>query len=251
MGKSHFQIDEAIIATIRLLAKKGSTIVELGSGTGTKILSSEYTVYSVEDNEEWIGHCEKANYIHAPLIELESNRRLRWYDPEILKQSLPEHYSLLLVDGPFGENGRDGLLTHLDIFDSEIPIVIDDTLRSHECRIAREMAFLLNRPLYVFWNFSIIVPKLLSQNTLARIQRNALQNLKNEDEQYLKRYLHRKAPLLPIDTAAWKQIERDSLSDKKRIEMIESSFTWRIGRMITRPLWPIHKLRSMVRKKRR
>jgi hypothetical protein len=76
MVKSHWGIDEAVVGAIRLLAKKGSTIVELGSGTGTKILPSEYTVYSVEDNEEWVGHCEKANYIHAPLVEFESNSKL-------------------------------------------------------------------------------------------------------------------------------------------------------------------------------
>ena len=251
MAVSHFPIDKGVFGAIKLLAEKGSTIVELGSGTGTNLLAAEYIVYSVEDNEEWMGHCDDANYIYAPLVELESDKSLRWYDSEVLQNSLPKEYSLLLIDGPLGANGRDGLLENLNLFRTDIPIVIDDTIRDHECRIAREMAFLLNRPLYVFWNFSVIATNPLPEETIAKIQWGALRVLENESEQYIKRHFKRKTTFMPINTSLWRQFGLDSQSDRKRIEMIESSFTWRIGRMITRPLWPIHKLRSMVRKKRR
>ena len=251
MAVSHFPIDKGVFGAIKLLAEKGSTIVELGSGTGTNLLAAEYSVYSVEDNEEWMGYCDEANYIYAPLVELESDKSLRWYDPKVLQDSLPKEYNLLLIDGPFGQNGRDGLLENLDLFRTDIPIVIDDTIRDHECRIAREMAFLLNRPLYVFWNFSVIATNPLPEETIAKIQWGALRILENESEQYIKRHFKRKSTFMPIDTSLWRQFGLDSRSDRKRIEMIESSFTWRIGRMVTIPLWPIHKLKSIVKKRMR
>ena len=71
MGKSHFPIDLGILTAIRQLAKPDSTIVELGSGNGTNRLGAEYTVYSIEDDEKWVGYCEGSNYIHAPLIDLD------------------------------------------------------------------------------------------------------------------------------------------------------------------------------------
>ena len=93
MSKSHFPIDLGVLTAIRQLAASNSTIVELGSGNGTNRLVSEYTVYSIEDDEKWGGYCEGSNYIHAPLINLdESEEPIRWYDPAILKNSLPESY---------------------------------------------------------------------------------------------------------------------------------------------------------------
>ena len=73
MGKSHFPIDLGILTAIRQLAKPDSTIVELGSGNGTNRLVAEYTVYSIEDDEKWVGCCEGSNYIHAPLIDLDDS----------------------------------------------------------------------------------------------------------------------------------------------------------------------------------
>jgi hypothetical protein len=248
---SHFPIDKGVFNAIQVLVQKGSTIVELGSGTGTNLLASEYKVYSVEDNEEWVGYCGDSNYIYAPLVELKSDKLLCWYDPEVLKKSLPEEYDLLLIDGPFGERGRDGLIENLELFRTDIPIVIDDTIRDHECRIAREIAFLMNRPLYVFWNFSVIASAPLPEETIAKIQLGALRILETEHNQYLRRHFKKRTTFLPIDTSVWRQFELESRSDRKRIEMIESSFTWRIGRIITRPLWPIHKLKSMITKRMR
>lgn len=250
MGKSHYPIDIGVLTAIRQLAPRGSTIVELGSGNGTNRLVDEYSVHSVEDDDKWIGYCEGSNYIHAPLVSLgEDEEAPNWYDPEVLRTSLPDDYSLILVDGPAGEKGRDGLLKHLELFRTDVPFVIDDTLREHECRIAREMAYLLNRPLYVFWNFSVIAVEALDAEKIARIQCAALQILENEESPYLEKFYSRITPITPIDSDEWKlSVERTS-AVRRRLESIESSWAYRVGRLITLPLWPIHRLRVALRKR--
>ena len=191
MAKSHFPIDLGVLTAIRQLIPANSRIVELGSGNGTNRLTKEYDVYSIEDNENWIGYCEDSNYIHAPIKKVEyDGKEVPWYDVEAIRNGIPEEYDLVLVDGPSGKIGRSGLLRNMHLFRSDVPFVIDDTLREHECQIAREMAFLLNRPLYVFWNFSIISPIILERETLARIQKAALQVLDQEKEPYLLSLIH-------------------------------------------------------------
>ena len=44
---------------IRENIKDGSTILELGSGTGTIELCKHYTVYSVEHDKKWIGNLNR------------------------------------------------------------------------------------------------------------------------------------------------------------------------------------------------
>ena len=74
-----------------------------------------------------------------------------------------------------------GLLANLDIFRKDVPFLIDDTLREHECHeiMQEKWPHLLDRPLYVFWNFSIIAPDFLPVEKIARIQKAALQVLES------------------------------------------------------------------------
>ena len=67
----------------------GSTIVELGSGSGTKELVKFYNVFSVEQNIEWVGKEPKTNYIYAPLKD-------GWYDESVFDK-LPADYSFCSV----------------------------------------------------------------------------------------------------------------------------------------------------------
>ena len=246
MGKSHFPIDLGILTAIRQLAKPDSTIVELGSGNGTNRLVAEYTVYSVEDDEKWVGYCEGSNYIHAPLIDLDdSDDPIRWYNPEILRESLPESYDLVLIDGPAGKKGRSGLLKNLDLFRADVPFVIDDTLRDHECQVAREMAYLLNRPLYMFWNFSIISPTILTEEQVARIQRAALQVLATEEQPYLESYFTESTPSTNINSEEWTEkitelnenrLRLASLEAQgRKLGVLESSTSLRLGLLLTSP----------------
>ena len=247
MFKSHFPIDLGVLTAIRQLAASNSTIVELGSGNGTNRLVSEYTVYSIEDDEKWVGYCEGSNYIHAPLINLDdSEEPVRWYDPAILKKSLPESYDLVLIDGPAGKKGRSGLLSNLHLFRTDVPFVIDDTLRDHECQVAREMAYLLNRPLYMFWNFSVISPNPLTVEQVSRIQRAALQVLDSEDLPYLQSYFTEPTPIVEMNMGEWSdkiaeqnqhRLHVASLEAKNRkLQSLESSISLRIGLLLTSPL---------------
>ncbi len=246
MKKSHFPIDLGVLTAIRQLVNSESTIVELGSGNGTNRLVAEYTVYSIEDDEKWVGYCEGSNYIHAPLINLDdSEDSIRWYNPEILRESLPESYDLVLIDGPAGKKGRAGLLSNLDLFRTDVPFIIDDTLREHECQVAREMAYLLNRPLYMFWNFSIISPTILTEEQVARIQRAALQVLDTEEQPYLESYFTESTPLTNINSEEWTEKIRELNENRlrlasleaqsRKLDSLESSVSLRIGLLLTSP----------------
>jgi len=116
---------------------KGSTILELGSGNGTKELVKYYNVYSIEHDEKWLGLVPESNYIYAPLID-------GWYDVEILKNELPIHYDLLLIDGPVGEN-RVNIINHYDMFKQNIPIIIDDTNRENDKNMSIFLSEKLNK----------------------------------------------------------------------------------------------------------
>lgn len=115
----------------------GSTILELGSGSGTKELVKFYNVYSVEQDSKWMGFEPKSKYIYAPLKE-------GWYDEEMLFPNMPESYSLLIVDGPIGNN-RGNFTNFCERFDSGVPFLIDDTQRAIDKNMALEVAKKLNK----------------------------------------------------------------------------------------------------------
>ena len=130
----------------------GSTILELGSGQGsTKNLSRFYRLYSVEDKLEFIGLYD-STYIYAPIIN-------NWYAVDILRSELPDHYDLILVDGPTGEGNRWGFLHHLDLFNTNVPIVFDDIWRQAERDMMFAVAEKLGKKPILFeeWNFFGIV----------------------------------------------------------------------------------------------
>ena len=120
----------------------GKTILELGSGHGTDELRKHYTVYSIEHDLAWI---KEGNYIYAPIIRYPGG--YDWYDVSKLTR-LPE-YDLLLIDGPTGSIGRVGVVIHRFMFDLDVPIVIDDTHREAERRIAMDLSQLLGRDMTV------------------------------------------------------------------------------------------------------
>ena len=253
MSKSHFPVDLGVLTAIRQLVEPGSTIVELGSGNGTNRLVKEFTVYSIEDDIRWIGYCEGSNYIHAPLVESTvQDESITWYDSEKIKKEIPENYDLILVDGPAGKIGRNGLLSNLDLFRKDVPFVIDDTLRNHECDIARNMAYLLNRPLYLFWNFSIISPKALSEDQIAIIQKTSLEVLEQEEHAYLKNYFTKIGQVKDSDIEELTQSIQESNEkrkylanlelSKRRLLQIENSISFRLGTILISPLRFLKKL---------
>lgn len=119
-----------------------STIIELGSGDGSKELAEKYDVHSIEHDSEWLNLYD-VSYIHAPIVENEVSTKygeIGWYDPQPIKSNLPKNASLIIIDGPPGSIGRSGILSHLELFDWSIPVLIDDIDRQAEFRISQEIS---------------------------------------------------------------------------------------------------------------
>lgn len=127
-GLGGFAISKEVIDWILNNIPKGSTILELGSGVGTKELVKFYNVFSIEDDEEWLGFEPKTTYIHAPIVN-------EWYDVEILKNKIPKKYDLLLIDGPKGSK-RENMIKHYDLFKKDVPVIIDDTNREIDYKLS-------------------------------------------------------------------------------------------------------------------
>ena len=125
---------------------KESTILELGSGRGTSELVKFYTVFSVEQDERWVGREPKSNYIHAPLVSYGNNK---WYDVNVMCNLLPETYGLLLIDGPKGKN-RKNLIDHQHLFKHDgIPVVVDDTDRKWDKWLVDKLAHTWNKNIHL------------------------------------------------------------------------------------------------------
>ncbi|MBC8235757.1 hypothetical protein H8E77_39925 [bacterium] len=119
---------------------EGSSILEIGSGSGTVELSKLYRVYSIENNVEYVGLTNKATYIYAPLKD-------GWYDVGILRDVLKEiTYEAIIVDGPSqAAGGRKGFIDNIDLFDVGVWIIVDDINRPCDLHIYKTLAEMLNR----------------------------------------------------------------------------------------------------------
>ena len=129
-------ISKELYAWIKDNLDNGLTILELGSGEGTRNLMESYIVHSIEHNGKWVGFVKGGNYIHAPIKQYQ---RYRWYDIDKIK-NLPA-YDLILVDGPTGPIGRWGFYKNIDLFNTDVPIIIDDIHRTQERLLAEVLAF--------------------------------------------------------------------------------------------------------------
>ena len=141
-------INRELFNFIRSILPERKVLLELGSGWTSGQFSQYYTVYSIEHDRRWLGKY-KTNYIYAPI-------KNRWYNPAIVKEKLPAHYDLILVDGPpgFGSTGRDGFFTHLDLFKTDITIIFDDVNRKAEYKLMIKVGQRLQRDAVVFGNQS-------------------------------------------------------------------------------------------------
>ena len=131
-------ICKGVFSWIRSNIPEGSTILEFGSGSGTIELTKYYNVYSVEQDPQWVGLAEKAEYIYAPIKD-------GWYDTDILFKNLPEKYDLILVDGPKGSGNRKGLANNWGLLNTDVPIIMDDTNRAEEFSFALESSKAINK----------------------------------------------------------------------------------------------------------
>jgi len=123
----------------------GSTILELGSGNGTKELVKYYNVVSIEENKKWVDVVPESKYIYAPLKQYDNAGRHSccWYDDSCISQ-LPKDYDLLIIDGPVGNN-RGNFVNFMNHFKKDVPYVIDDTNRGGDKNMALKIAKELNK----------------------------------------------------------------------------------------------------------
>lgn len=132
----------------------GKTILELGSGPGTEELLKFWKVYSIEHDPSWI---DKYNsiYIYAPLKQHKPIKKFDesenlWYDRDVLKKELPAiKYDLILIDGPPAPN-RCGIVKYFDLFNWNVPIILDDIHRTYEKEIIHRLSQKVKRSYRIY-----------------------------------------------------------------------------------------------------
>lgn len=155
MGFGGWSISKQLYDYILTILEPGKTILELGSGSGSEELAKVFEVFSIEHDKTWLNKYP-VNYIYAPIVD-------GWYDLEILKEQIPEKYDLIIVDGPTGTIGRYGFFSNLELFNTDLPIIIDDVNRAEEFRLMNDTANYLKRKPVVLnaegkKQFGIILP---------------------------------------------------------------------------------------------
>jgi hypothetical protein len=191
--KTNWSICDGVIEAVRNLVDEKSTILEFGSGMGSKILAEICTVYSIEHDERFLHIHESVNYIHAPLKEIEllsDFNESKWYDVEKIKEGLPDKIDLILVDGPPEKYGRLGLLHHLEMFDKNYIWIIDDVLREKDQKLANYISFKFDYIQYRFWNFSILSKSPLPNNVIETIHNSATYSKYSMSKNYINLYYH-------------------------------------------------------------
>ena len=162
LGGDNTSISETCFNYIREILPEGKTILELGSGWGTSQLSKHYKMHSIEHDPRFISHYN-SEYIYAPIqpyndkwVAPDVPENDGWYNVNSLKIFLPEiKYDLILVDGPPGYPnsmgngkviGRAGFYKHLDLFNTNVPLIIDDVSREAEMILLKLVSEKLDRP---------------------------------------------------------------------------------------------------------
>lgn len=115
------------------------TILEIGSGMGTHVLSKFYNIVSIESKTEWLNKF-RSKYIHVPVVEFVSEKfgKTTWLDSEILKEKLKNiEYDLLIVDSG---GDRVAIYDNMHLFNTDIPIIFDDTMNPEYLKCATLVA---------------------------------------------------------------------------------------------------------------
>ena len=137
MKCDRWTLPESVFVWIENNIQAYRTILELGSGSGTKRLAEKYSVVSVEHDIEFVNVYD-SRYIYAPIMG-------RWYCVNTLRALLPSSYDLLIIDGPTGTIGRLEILNHLDLFNWECVVIVDDTQRKAEMLLVKGLSERLQR----------------------------------------------------------------------------------------------------------
>jgi len=143
MNLGNHSITEQTVNLIKEILSKGKTILELGSGYGTHILSRHYKIYSVEHNLSWVGKYD-STYFWCPLINHNKPDSEQWYGIDDIMDQLPTNYDLLLVDGPPRDVRRANFINHLHKFNKNAIWVFDDLQREHDLKTYKKVCKIRN-----------------------------------------------------------------------------------------------------------
>lgn len=135
---------------------EGKTILEIGSGFGTGQLAKSYKMYSIEADLKWVDKYD-STYIYSPIKRYDGNYiapdipgEKGWHELGPLELVLPKiKYDLIFIDGPEGCFGRAGFLKHIDLFNTNVPIIFDDINREPEFLLMQKVSVSLGRPYHV------------------------------------------------------------------------------------------------------
>ena len=138
-GEDGWCISLELYNEIKDRVKKGSTILEFGSGSGTEALSKYYKMISIEQDLNYMDQYE-SKYYHV-LVEH------GWFNYKKIRQILNEnHYDAIVVDAPTKvSGGRLGMLTIIDEF-KKVPMFFDDVQRPDELKLYKYFCKYYNRP---------------------------------------------------------------------------------------------------------
>lgn len=122
-----------------------STILELGSGNGTKELCKHYRVYSIEENKKWADNSPSKCFF-APIADFSGKIRHSsgWYNESVLDK-IPKKYDLFIIDGPVGNN-RLNFMQYHEYFYMDCPIIVDDLHKGPSfVKMAETLASIYNK----------------------------------------------------------------------------------------------------------
>jgi len=156
---------------IKEILPEGKAILELGSGFGTGELAKDYKMISIEHDGRWIEQYE-SDYIYAPIKFYDDEWKAPnipgnegWFSPLDVQRGLEgKKYDLILVDGPPGypnynqtgkRIGRAGFLKHINLFNTSVPIIVDDIDRDYEMMLLEELSKHLNKPYKILEDKSV------------------------------------------------------------------------------------------------
>ena len=138
--ESPWMLPQVVFEWIEKNIAFGSTILEFGSGEGSKRLALNYNLYSVEHNPEWL-RSSNGTCLYAPIkLSDEFPGEIGWYDLISVKEKLPKNIDLMIIDGPNGSIGRSGILAHTDLFSWTFPVLIDDLHRENEYQFSQQLS---------------------------------------------------------------------------------------------------------------
>ena len=122
---------------------RDALVVELGSGAASIELAKQFRLVSYEHDLQFVANAQppRWNIHHAQLVSD------GWYDSSVVAATIPKSYSALLIDGPPTGARRLKMLNHLDLFDWEALVIIDDLHRGEEKQLASKLAAHVGREL--------------------------------------------------------------------------------------------------------